>query len=94
MNLKRTDFLKGLARGGTAVGLLGICSVLASREATFKCTQVCGSCAKNAEGNCSLKTVESPQPLEVVSVEESFVCTERCGRCEKNVDGKCLVGKR
>ena len=52
--ISRKNILKGIARGGVLAGLAGFCTVLATREEKFECSDRCGRCSKFSDGNCSL----------------------------------------
>jgi hypothetical protein len=50
----RNGFLKDCVRGGVLAAIVGLCTVLVSREKKFECSSQCGKCTKFNDGKCGL----------------------------------------
>jgi hypothetical protein len=53
-SISRQELLKGCVRGGVLAGVVGLCTVLTSREEKFECSDQCGRCSKFNGGKCGL----------------------------------------
>lgn len=52
--VNRKELLKGCVRGGVAVGIVGLCAVLATRKEKIECSNRCGKCPELVDGKCGL----------------------------------------
>ena len=52
--MNRNMFLTDCVRGSVLAGIVGLCTVLVSRENKFECSYQCGKCMKFNAGKCDL----------------------------------------
>ena len=50
----RNKVLKDCVRGGVLAGIVGLGTVLVSRDKKFECSSQCGKCTQFNDGKCGL----------------------------------------